>query len=321
MRPEITVIVPYHNEKDTIEFTLERVGEQTLAPKTAIFVNSSSTDGSPQIVDEWIGRNQQRFFTRFVNLFERTDNPASSKNAGIRRAETEWVAFMDCGQNFERNWLEQQFRFASDRGLDVVSGVVYLVGENWVDRCAVAQTYGYRRNRPCIPTTLARRAIFEAAGLFLEGRRAHYDAVWAARLKELGIERGVNEAVRIEYIGTNFAASLAQLYGKSVLYATPAVAIEGYWMPYAYAIGSLLFAVVIAVSIEAAAAIFLLYFLARACVIPILKSRGIAYFREHPVEALAGLGIVGTLLDVGKTVGTWKGMRQYYLAKYSASGR
>lgn len=317
MRPEITVIVPYHNEKETIEFTLARVGEQTLAPKAAIFVNSSSTDDTAQIVDEWIGKNQHRFPTRFANLFDHTDNPASSKNAGIRRAETEWVAFMDCGQHFEKSWLEQQFRFAQDHGLDVVSGVVYLVGESWVDRCAVTQTYGFRRNRPCIPTTLAKRAVFATTGLFLEGRRAHYDAVWAMQLKRLGIERGINEAVKIRYIGVNFAPDLARLFRKSVAYATPAVGIDGYWRPYVYAVGSLLYAVVIAFSVTAALAIFLVYFLGRAFVFPIVKSRGFAYFKEHPVEALLGLGVVGMVMDLGKTIGTWKGVCYYHLPKSS----
>jgi len=315
MSPDITVIIPYYNEKKTIEFTLTRVGEQTLPAKAAILVNSSSTDDTSYVIDGWIARNQQKFPTRFVNLYEQTDNPASSKNVGIRHADTEWIAFMDCGQNFERTWLQQQFQFVRDHGVDVVSGVVYLVGENWVDRCAVTQTYGYRRNRPCVPTTLAKKAVFETAGLFLEGRRAHYDAIWAIKLKKLGIRRGINEAVMIKYIGFNFAPDLIQLYRKSVLYAAPAVGIESYWTPYAYAVCPLLFLIVVAVSFEAALAIFLFYFLTRTLVLPILKSRSIGYYIEHPLEALLGLGVAGLTIDVGKTIGTWKGLRYNFFPK------
>ena len=321
MNPEITVIVPYHNEKDSIEYTLERVGEQVLPATTAVFVNSSSSDGTAVIIDRWIQENQQRFSTRFLNLFEHTDNPASSKNVGIRHANTDWVAFMDCGQNFEKTWLEQQSRFAQHNRLDVVSGVVYLVGENWVDRCAAAQTYGFRRNRPCVPTTLARRSVFEKTGLFLEGRRAGYDVAWVIRLKKLGIERGINEAVKITYIGFNFAPTIARVYRKSVMYAKPSVALEGYWMPYAYAIAPLLFALTIAASVSAALAVLLLYFLARTLFLPMAKSRGIAFFQEHPWEALLGLGVVGFVIDLGKTVGTWQGIRCYYFPRSDAAGR
>lgn len=320
MNPEITVVIPYYNEKETIEFTLGRVGEQTLPAKAAVLVNSSSTDATSRVIDDWISQNQHRFSTRFINIYEHTDNPASSKNAGIRHAGTDWVAFMDCGQNFAKTWLELQYQFAQDHSLDVVSGVVYLVGENWVDRCAVAQTYGYRRNRPCIPTTLAKKSVFETAGLFLEGRRAHYDAVWATKLRKLGIKRGINDAVKIEYIGVNFAPGLAALFRKSILYAVPAVAIEGYWMPYAYAAGPVLFAGVMATSLKAAAAILLLYFLTRALVLPILKSRGTKFFGEHPFEALLGLGVVGFIIDLGKTIGAWKGIWHFHVLKSHPGG-
>ena len=30
MNPEIIVVVPYHNEPETIEYTLEQIGEQSL---------------------------------------------------------------------------------------------------------------------------------------------------------------------------------------------------------------------------------------------------------------------------------------------------
>lgn len=321
MNPNITVIVPYHNEKASIEFTLERVGEQTLPAKVAVFVNSSSTDGTFDVVANWIRNNQRKYSTRFVNLFEHTDNPASSKNAGIRHAETDWVAFMDCGQRFCKTWLEQQFSFARDKNLDVVSGVFCPTGENWVDRCAIAQTYGYKRNRPCVPTTLAKKAIFETTGLLLEGRRAHYDVAWVIKLKQLGIERGINEAVTIAYIGFNFASNLAGLYNKSILYARPGVAIKGYWMPYVYVIFPLLFVITIAVSAKAALTVFLLYFLARTLVIPFLKSRSVVFYKEHPLEALLGLGVVGIIMDLGRTFGTWQGVRDFCFPKSRPAGR
>ena len=318
MNPEITVIVPYHNEKDSIEYTLERVGEQTLPARIAIFVNSSSSDDTSAVVDDWIGKNQHRFSTRFVNLFEHTDNPASSKNAGVRHAETEWLAFMDCGQHFEKTWLEQQFRFAQDNHLDLVSGVVYLAGENWVDRCAVAQTYGFKRNRPCIPSTLTRKSVFEKTGLFLEGRRAGYDVAWIIKFGKLGIERGINEAVKIAYIGFNFSSNLAHLYRKSAMYAKPSVAIDGYWMPYVYAVIPFIFGLTLLVSVKCAAAVFLLYFLARTFIVPVLKSRSIVFHLEHPFEALLGLGLVGFVIDLGKTVGTWQGIYWYHFKKSGA---
>ena len=313
MTAEITVIVPYYNERETIRYTLERVAEQTLPATRALFVNSSSTDDTPAIIDAWIAENQPRFTTRFDNVFADTDTPASSKNAGVRRATTEWVAFMDCGQNFPQDWLEKQFAYAQEHKFDIVSGVVYLTGQNWVDRCAIAQTYGYRRNRPCLPTSLIRKSVFEKTGLLAEGRRAGYDAAWLLQLNRLGITRGINSDVAIEYIGTNFSSNLSHLFRKSVMYAKPSVALPGYNVPYIYAIASLIFLAVIAISPQLALWLFAAYFLARTFAIPLLKSGSTAFFRENPVAGVFGGGIVGVVMDCGRLIGTWQGIYHYHL--------
>lgn len=317
MNPEITVVVPYHNEKKTIEYTLERIGAQTLPPKVAIFVNSSSTDDTSKVVDRWIEKNQPRYTTIFKNVFERTDNPASSKNVGIRNATTEWIAFMDCGQNFEKNWLESQYNFALKNQVDVVSGVVYLSGENWVDRCAAAQTYGYKKPRPCLPTSLIKRSVFDKTGLLLEGRRAGYDAAWPLRLKRLGIQRGCNEDVVIRYIGVNFSSNLKHLFRKSILYAKPTIAIDDYYIPYIYLIFPLLIILTAYISMTFSLFLVVAYFISRALLIPIVKSKNIKMFTEHPAEALLGMFLVGLVIDLGKTIGILQGIQYYYFSKNS----
>ena len=308
MNAEITVIVPYYNEKRTIEYTLEQVGRQSLPAKYAFFINSSSTDETSDIVDMWIQKNQHRFVTQFRNLYENSHNPGSSKNVGIRHANTEWVAFMDCGQNFERDWLEKQFGFSLDNRINVVSGIVCLVGENWVDRCAVTQTYGYKRNRPCLPATLMKKNVFAKTGLFLEGRRAGYDAAWLIKLRRVGLERGINNEVKIQYIGVNFASTINSLFTKSALYAKSTVGLEDYSIPYLYILFPLLVLSAFVISGMAALVAVFCYFLTRSFFLPIIKSRSILYYKEHPFESLFGLGLVGLVIDLGKLKGTLQGI-------------
>jgi len=308
MNADITVVVPYYNEKATIEYTLEQVGNQSLPAKYAFFVNSSSTDDTSDMVSHWIEKNQHRFSTQFRNTYENTCNPGSSKNVGIRHADTDWVAFMDCGQNFEKDWLEKQYMGALESKVDVISGVVCLTGDNWVDRCAVAQTYGYKRNRSCLPTTLVKRSVFGKTGLFLEGRRAGYDVAWLIKLKKIGLERAINEKVKIHYIGTNFSSTLSSLYKKSALYAKSTVGLEGYSIPYLYVIFLLMFLSVWAISGKAALAVILLYFLTRSFFLPVIKSRNVLYYKEYPLESILGLGLVGFVVDFGRVKGTLQGV-------------
>ena len=313
MNPEITVVVPYYNEQETIEYTLERVGEQSLPAKSAIFVNSSSTDGSFDVVERWIQKNQCRFSTKFRNVFEGTDNPASSKNAGIRLTDTEWVAFMDCGQNFEKNWLEAQAGCAQENNCEVVSGVVYLTGENWIDRCAAAQTYGYKRNVPCIPSTLVKKSVFDRAGLFLERRRAGYDVAWRIRLKTLGIKRVINEQVKIRYIGVNCSSNLGHLFRKTSLYHVHTVRIENYLTPYVYIVFPFLILCSSLLSFRLALSLVIVYFFVRSFLIPFLKSP--LMLKDHPFEFLFGAGIVGMSVDLARMTGVLRGILLYYLGK------
>jgi len=308
MNADITVVVPYYNEQETIEYTLEQVGAQSLPAKQAVFVNSSSTDDTSDIINLWIRKNQHRFSTQFKNLFENTHNPGSSKNVGIRHAVTDWVAFMDCGQRFERNWLEKQYEFALENKVDVTSGVVYCIGENWVDRCAVAQTYGYKRNRACLPTTLVNRDVFNKTGLFSEGRRAGYDAAWLMKLEKVGVKRGINDEVRIQYIGTNFAVTLGNLYSKSALYTKQAIGLEGYPIPYSHFIIPLLALSACIISTTAILVVTIGYLFARAFFFPVMKSKNIFLYREYPLEAALGLVIVGFVMDCGKIKGSLFGL-------------
>ena len=227
MKADITVVIPYYNEQHTIQSAIERIANQTLTAKRAIFVNSSSTDSTSEILDKWVQENQHKYCTFFENIFEHTSNPGSSKNVGIRHTDTEWLAFMDCGQNFELDWLQKQFTYATEQDLDVSFGVVYMTGINWIDRCSVAQTYGYKHNRPCVPSTLTRKSVFDKTGLFLEGRRSGYDMAWRIKVLKTDVKSAINKDVTIKYKGANFAPTLSHLFRKSILYARPALGIEG----------------------------------------------------------------------------------------------
>ncbi|SVD30651.1 uncharacterized protein METZ01_LOCUS383505, partial [marine metagenome] len=211
---DITVIVPYRNEEQSLGQTLTIISQQTNLPKEVIFVNSSSTDGGSAFLNKWIEQHQGENGVHYRNIFEYTDTPSSSKNVGIRLAKTEWIAFMDCGLLFPKNWLESQICYINKSGLDIVSGLCYLNGTNVIDNCCLAHTYGYHRKRAVVPSTLVRKSIFEKTGLFLENRRSGYDHAWKIYLKKAALLRGVNLDAVVHYNGVNFADSFISLFKK-----------------------------------------------------------------------------------------------------------
>ena len=309
---DITVIIPYHNEEQSLGKTLEIIRQQTELPKEVIFVNSSSTDGGSALLNKWIEQHQGENGVHYRNIFENTDTPSSSKNVGIRLANTEWIAFMDCGLLFSNNLLESQICYINDSGLDIVSGVCDLSGTNVIDNCCLAHTYGYQRKRVVVPSTLVRKSTFKKTGLFIENRRAGYDYAWKIYLKKAALLRGVNFDAVIRYDGVNFADSFISLFKKMILYSKASTAIPYYYMPYVFAVLALLLFVSIFINLIFLSEIILIYILARWFVIPTIKSKGISVFLDHPLTIIYMLP-VGIVLDFGRIVGIFRGIYFYHL--------
>jgi glycosyltransferase involved in cell wall biosynthesis len=308
MNQEISVIIPYYNEAETILTTLNLLSHQSVRPQEVILVDSGSTDGTYEIIQEWIEKNREQLAdVQYANLRALTKVPSSSRNEGVRVSKNELIAFMDCGLIFSTDWLEKQVDFMNSGNFGVVSGGCYLEGANLWDRAASAQTYGYRRFRPCIPSSLMKKSVFDRTGPFLEGRRAGYDVDWANRLKTMGVLRGINRGVVLRYNGINYAGSLKNLFLKSVEYAQGTVGVHRYYYPYAYLLMTALF--LLALSLESTVALLFLalYLVCRGYCVPFVKSRGFRIALEHPL-ALLTLPLTGFIIDLGKIIGALKGL-------------
>ena len=310
---DITVVIPYYNEEQSLDKTLETISHQTTLPKEVIFVNSSSTDGGSTFLNKWIEQHQGENGVHYRNIFEYTDTPSSSKNVGIRLAKTEWIAFMDCGLLFSKNWLELQTFYIKNSGLDIVSGVCDFIGTSVFDNCCLAHTYGYQRKRVVVPSTLVRKSIFKKTGLFLENRRAGYDHAWKIYLNRAALLRGVNLDAVIRYNGVNFADSFISLFKKMILYLMPAIGIRHYYMPYIFALIAFLLFISIFINLMFIGEFLLIYILSRWFIIPTIKSRGISVFRDYPLTIIYMLP-VGIVMDFGRLIGIFKGIYFYHLS-------
>jgi glycosyltransferase involved in cell wall biosynthesis len=315
MKRDISVIIPYHNESKSLETTLNLVASQTCQPEEVLFIDSSSTDDSYHIIQEWIKNNGPKYDIAFRNISEGTNVPGSSKNIGIKHAKTNILAFMDCGLLFDLDWLQSQIEYLQANNADVVSGLCYLEGVGLIDRSAIAQTYGFRRLRPTVPSTMLKKSVFEKTGLFLDNRRAGYDVDWVKKLEREKIERKVNKSVVIRYDGINYANSLKAILIKTIKYSEPTIGIYGYRYPYYYIIiGFSIILMIPFINYGDALILLTLYLVLRGYIIPAIKSRNIKLIMENP-PALITLPIVGFLIDLGKLLGYVKGAIKFMIAK------
>lgn len=88
--PKVTVVVPLFNTERYIGLTLQCIARQTYTDYEVIIVNDASTDGGPQIVQNFIQDHP-----RFRMVTQENRGLAGARNSGIRAATGEYIALLD----------------------------------------------------------------------------------------------------------------------------------------------------------------------------------------------------------------------------------
>jgi GT2 family glycosyltransferase len=98
------VVICARNNAGILGATLDHVRRQTLAPASCTVVDGRSTDGTPDLV-----RNSYPWAE--VVIKDADDGPASSRNIGAHRGDSEFILFLDSDVLLDANWAEEQMKF------------------------------------------------------------------------------------------------------------------------------------------------------------------------------------------------------------------
>ncbi len=90
---KISVVCPVYNSTEWVERTLHTVLGQTLSPQELIIVDDGSTDQTPELISQFLTEKNPPF--RWVVLTGEHRGPGAARNSGIRRAQGDWIAFLD----------------------------------------------------------------------------------------------------------------------------------------------------------------------------------------------------------------------------------
>lgn len=102
----VSVIIPVYKGEKFIERTLESIIAQTVTPAEILVINDESPDGSAQIVES--------FSPRVTLLHKKNGGACAARNYGAVAATSEWLAFCDQDDLWERSKLEKQLRLANE---------------------------------------------------------------------------------------------------------------------------------------------------------------------------------------------------------------
>ncbi len=87
MPPKVSVIIPTYNYADSIHETLDGVLQQSFQDFEVIVVDDGSSDDPGAVVS--------RYDSRFHYLRQSNQGPAAARNAGVRKATGDFIAFLD----------------------------------------------------------------------------------------------------------------------------------------------------------------------------------------------------------------------------------
>jgi glycosyltransferase involved in cell wall biosynthesis len=301
---KISLIVPYFNESSTIVKTLNLLKSQTYLPKEILLINSSSTDDTYNKINIWIKKKNLKHL--FKNINSKSKNPSSSKNLGIINSKHNWLAFMDCGLFFKKNWLLTQVNFLKHNfDIKILMGLCSMESNNILDRCFISQTWGYATLTPVIPSSLIHKSVFKKIGYF-ENRRAGYDRIWLKKAK-LTEHYTINRKCIIKYFKTVHANNILDYVKKIFSYSSASYGLKNFYNPYLYFFFFLISLTVVINNSSNIFYIFFFYIFFRGYLFPFLKSSKIIFFFKNPI-LFVYLPFIGFLTDISRLLGYFFGI-------------
>ena len=106
--PFFTIIVPLYNKENYVENTLKSILNQTFTNYEVLVVNDCSTDESVEIIKPYLSES--------IKLLEHSANKglSASRNTGIKKAEANYITFLDADDVWKPTFLETIYQLITD---------------------------------------------------------------------------------------------------------------------------------------------------------------------------------------------------------------
>lgn len=114
----VTVIIPAYNSADSLSRCLDSVFEQKYQPIQIIVINDGSTDRTAEVA--------KSFGHRITYLEQTNSGQGAARNAGLKIAASEFIAFLDADDYWQPGFLDNCIEFlrANPEAVAVNTGLI-----------------------------------------------------------------------------------------------------------------------------------------------------------------------------------------------------
>ncbi len=121
----ISVILPTHNHAAFLPEMAKHLRSQTYRDWECIVVDDGSSDDTSDIVRRFAESD-----SRFRYVYQKHQGLSSARNEGLRRAQGEYIQFLDADDALETQKFEKQLALLqAEPSIDIVYGGVYYFGD------------------------------------------------------------------------------------------------------------------------------------------------------------------------------------------------
>lgn len=195
---DVSVVMPAYNAARYIKEAIDSVFLQNVSWELVI-IDDASTDAIEDVIKPYLSDERVHFLRN-----EKTLGAASSRNAGVRAAKGEYIAFLDADDRWTEGKLEAQLAILKEKNAVLCSTARALMNEEGqltqkvipVKEQITYQSLLYSNSISMSSAVISRKVALEFP---LEQDHLHEDYIlWLKVLKKYKIAYGINQPM-LEY--------------------------------------------------------------------------------------------------------------------------
>lgn len=114
----ISIIIPVYNAEKTLAKCIESILHNTFTDYEIILINDGSADNSWEIIKS----HKERYLGKIKIFTQENQGVAKTRNAGIGYASGDYIAFIDCDDWIDDDYLKKFVEEIENKNLDMVIG-------------------------------------------------------------------------------------------------------------------------------------------------------------------------------------------------------